>query len=414
MNRYEKETQHLFVSSERLFGSGGTQNHFKVELNDAPFHNDDSSILRLSLQQFNMCKNFANVNYTNNKIRMFMKTFTNAGSSFGFSDIDETVTIPYGNYTNHKELVEAFGAAVKAVLLAHITGDDAALIDVDVASTTNGNTNNDNKLKLTLSLKKSDGAVPPDYSNVSWDANSKCVPRFVCLNVPNGVYSYNTIGGANVLGDEQFNDSYILLGGRRIEEFEGIKEAPIWDMTAKVSLSSIAVDNVCHIQSWYPMNNALHTCEYVYITSPQCHSQASNNLVEMSSSHAHKFISSSIIGKAMRVTNPSDGSVFYKIVDQSPFFTNITSSSVSTLIFELRDSRGRLLPYEPPSKTATTTLEAYSGDDQVRDGNTAVDMTLLMEKFVGNAPQKLQGYPAPNPQPNPNMRSNLTIPRKMC
>ena len=50
----------------------------------------------------------------------------------------------------------------------------------------------------------------------------------------------------------------------------------------------------------------------------------------------------------------------------------------------------------------------------MRDGNTAVDMTLLMEKFVGNAPQKLQGYPAPNPQPNPNMRSNLTIPRKMC
>ena len=119
----------------------------------------------------------------------------------------------------------------------------------------------------------------------------------------------------------------------------------------------------------------------------------------------------------MRVTNPSDGSVFYKIVDQSPFFTNITSSSVSTLIFELRDSRGRELPYESPSIIATTTLEAYSGDSgdgQVRDGNTAVDMTLLMEKFVGNSPQKLQGYPAPNPQPNPNMRSNLTIPRKMC
>ena len=82
MNRYEKETQHLFVSSERLFGSGGTQNHFKIELNDAPFHNDDSSILRLSLQQFNMCKNFANVNYTNNKIRMFMKGFTNTGTDY--------------------------------------------------------------------------------------------------------------------------------------------------------------------------------------------------------------------------------------------------------------------------------------------------------------------------------------------
>ena len=408
MNRYEKETQHLFVSSERLFGSGGTQNHFKIELNDAPFKNDDSSILRLSLQQFNMCKNFANVNYTNNKIRMFMKEFTNTigTQTITFANIDTIITIPCGYYATHNALATAFITEVKTVLDTNRTGTNNAVLTGTATISTD--------LRLICQLSMGDtGVVDTSTGNevvFNWDQ----VPRFVCLNVPNGVYSYNTIGGANVLGDEQFNDSYILLGGRRIEEFEGIKEAPIWDMTAKVSLSSIAVDNVCHIQSWYPMNNALHTCEYVYITSPQCHSQASNNLVEMSSSHAHKFISSNIIGKAMRVTNPSDGSVFYKIVDQSPFFTNITSSSVSTLIFELRDSRGRLLPYEPPSKTATTTLEAYSGDDQVRDGNTAVDMTLLMEKFVGNAPQKLQGYPAPNPQPNPNMRSNLTIPRKMC
>ena len=85
------------------------------------------------------------------------------------------------------------------------------------------------------------------------------------------------------------------------------------------------------------------------------------------------------------------------------------------MTFELRYSRGRPLPYEPPSTaTDNATLEAYEGDGQVRDGNTAVDMTLLMEKFVGNAPQKLERYPAPNPRPNPNMRSNLTIPRKMC
>ena len=401
MNRYEKETQHSFVSSERLFGSGGTQNHFKVELNDAPFHNDDSSILCLSLQQFNMCKNYANVNYTNSKIRMFMKSFTHTETGIGFKNIDTIITIPVGNYSTHNDLATAFITEVAGILLLDSNKADDATANASMTAT--AEISLDQRLTCILNVED----VGDEEFN--WDQ----VPRFVCFNVPNGDCSYNT-NGTNVLGDEQFNDSYILLGGRRIEEFEGIEADPIWDMTAKVSLSSIADVSDCHIQSWYPMNNALHTCEYVYITSPQCHSQAPNNLVEMSSSHAHKFISSSIIGKAMRVTNPSDGSVFYKIVDQSPFFTNITSSSVSTLIFELRDSRGRLLPYEPPSTTATTTLEAYSGDDQVRDGNTAVDMTLLMEKFVGNAPQKLQGYPAPNPQPNPNMRSNLTIPRKMC
>jgi len=401
MNRYEKETQHLFVSSERLFGSGGTQNHFKIELNDAPFQNSDSSILRLSLQQFNMCKNFANVNHTNNKIRMFMKAFTHSATGIGFKDIDTIVTIPVGNYSTHNDLAQAFAVAVKKVLDNNTaTGATAASI------TSTGTAHIDKRLTCTL-----------DVANVGAEAfNWDQVPRFVCLNVPNGDYSYNTAGGRIVLGDEKFNDSYILLGGKRIEEFEGSQAAgaQIFNISPKTSLSSIAVTHSCHIQSWYPMNNALHTSEYIYITSPQCHSQASNNLVEMSSSHAHKFISSNIIGKAMRVTNPSNGSVFYKIVDQSPFFTNITSSSVNTLTFELRDCRGRPLPYEQPSTIATTTLEAYVGDEQVKDGNTAVDMTLLMEKFVGNAPQKLQGYPAPNPQPNPNMRSNLTIPRKMC
>ena len=144
---------------------------------------------------------------------------------------------------------------------------------------------------------------------------------------------------------------------------------------------------------------ALHTCEYIYITSPQCHSQASSNLVEMSSSHAHKFIAANFIGKAMRVTNPSDGSVFNKTVGQSPFFTNITAAFVNTLIFELRGSRGRPLPYEPPSRDTKATLEAHSGDDQVRDGNTAVGMTLLLEKFVGTAPQKLQVTRIPSTQP---------------
>ena len=339
---------------------------------------------------------------------MFMKGFTNTigNQTIGFANIDTIITIPCGNYSTHNALATAFITEVKAVLDTNRSGDNYA--DLDITA----NVSTDFRLACQLSMGDT-GVVNMVTGNkvvFNWDE----VPRFVCLNVPNGDYSYNT-NGTNVLEDEQFNDSYILLGGRRIEEFEGTTASQIYNNSnAKVSLSSIADVSDCHIQSWYPMNNALHTCEYVYITSPQCHSQASNNLVEMSSSHAHKFISSKIIGKAMRVTNPSDGSVFYKIVDQSPFFTNITSSSVSTLIFELRDSRGRLLPYEPPSKTATTTLEAYSGDDQVRDGNTAVDMTLLMEKFVGNAPQKLQGYPAPNPQPNPNMRSNLTIPRKMC
>ena len=166
MNRYEKETQHLFVSSERLFGSGGTQNHFKIELNDAPFKNDDSSILRLSLQQFNMCKNFANVNHTNNKIRMFMKGFTHTETGIGFKDIDTIVTIPVGNYSTHNALAQAFAVAVKEVLENNAaTGTTAATI------TPTGTAHIDKRLTCILNVAD----IGTDEFN--WDQ----VPRFVCL-----------------------------------------------------------------------------------------------------------------------------------------------------------------------------------------------------------------------------------------
>ena len=53
-------------------------------------------------------------------------------------------------------------------------------------------------------------------------------------------------------------------------------------------------------------------------------------------------------------------------------------------------------------------------DTALKNGNSVVDMVLLVEKYVGNSPQKLQGFAPPESNPNPNLRSNLTIPRKMC
>ena len=97
MNRYEKETQHLFVSSERLFGSGGTQNHFKLQLNAEPLTNTDSSLLRLSLQQFSMCKNFSDVNKTNNRIRVFMEGFDDDATGISFENIDTAKVMGYMN-----------------------------------------------------------------------------------------------------------------------------------------------------------------------------------------------------------------------------------------------------------------------------------------------------------------------------
>ena len=98
------------------------------------------------------------------------------------------------------------------------------------------------------------------------------------------------------------------------------------------------------ITSWYPMNSALHTNEYIYISSHQVHSQASSSLENVSNEHAHTFITSNILGKALRHINPGH-SVSFRIVEPSPYFSNITSSFVNEIEIELRDHRGRPLSY---------------------------------------------------------------------
>ena len=93
-SRYENQSQMLFVSSESGYETIGNQNHFRVNLNSMPFKNEDNTILRMSLKQFSLPKNFSNINKSNNSIRMFVKTFASQGITV--PNLDTMVTIPEG------------------------------------------------------------------------------------------------------------------------------------------------------------------------------------------------------------------------------------------------------------------------------------------------------------------------------
>lgn len=422
MNKYETESQLLFISSEANFESLGSQAHFKVDLNDQPFNNNDGSLLKMSVKEFNIAKNWYDINETNNKIRMFLDGFTSGGKTL--NNIDTIVEIPVGNYVTHESVVLAFGNAVKAILIdtnnSDLVDNDLTVTSLFKTYTKYSNTTSDVD-EPTSATKMNDlrfrFKIECTVASFEWDAT----PQFQCLNIGDGK-PYSLYGGTTALSrDELLNDSYILLGGDRIETFYGSTSSPIYSQSnVPVSFSSKVISTTTdtfQVCSYYPMNTSLNTMPNLYITSRQSRSQASSSLEQISNEHAHNFINSSIIAKARREID-RDGGIYYRITQPSYFFANITASVLNFVEFDLRDNRGRLIPYPDekiaPSGIADSDYDATNSKGQIKNGNSIVDMVLLVEKFIGQAPQKLQGFPPPESNPNPNLRSNLTIPRKIC
>jgi hypothetical protein len=418
--KYENQTQHLFVSSEGGFDTIGTQNHFRINLNSMPFKNEDNTILRMSLKQFNMPKNFLNVNSSNNKVRVFLKGFTIDDTVI--PNVDVIVSISEGDYPTHQALGTAFINRVRNALV-DVTDSPFTVSNLTFTCTTetvskdNSSAGDDkpttgfNDYRLVLSLTST-------ITNFAWTNPV----QFVCLNIPQeDSYILNTTGNTTPLSrDDYFNDSYILLGGARVEDFEGTVASPIWDLAdPQVSFSSkaqIGSTSILNIASWFPMNTCIHTNEYVYISSHQTYSQASSSLENVSSEHAHEFITSNILGKAMRHTNPVDGSVHFKITDPSPYFANITASFLNQIEIEVRDHRGRLLSYpdrnEKPKALNNNNkyITPPTNVTQEKKGNTACDLVILMEKYSNaNGVDALQGIPPPIQGVPNGFTSNLSI-----
>ena len=204
----------------------------------------------------------------------------------------------------------------------------------------------------------------------------------------------------------------------------GTTANPIWSLSAYDESLSVKIKTAdalaIVIAGWFPMSETLNTLDDVYITSRQSHSQASSSLESISNQHAHNFIASNIIAKASREVEDSinDVGVFFKITQPSYFFSILTQPFINEIEFELRDHRGRPLPYNDtstlPIGVASGDLQSYTGPSQVTNGNSIVSLVILAEKFIGTAPNSLQGFPDPVGINNPKFGSNITFPNKLC
>ena len=408
--KYENQSQQLYINSEGGFGGLGDQlNRFRVDLNTAPFSNTDDTILRASVTQFHMVKNFYNVNASNNAIRISWATYTSPGSIV-VNDLDTIVHIPEGNYTTHDQLAVAFFTAIAAGLSGAIQGGGVGF-NINNGETYLPNTHRNYPLaSRDDSAGRSYTAELPDplWFNMRLTATNTAfrftnLPVIQCLSVSTTqalTLDHPITTTTPLEAVDFYNDSYILLGGRRIETFEFFDDTPVLQ-SFSVRVDAAAEHNL-EVENWFPMNDALNTTPYIYLRSRNSRTQASSNLEEKQNPHNHSMINSSLLAKIPRVI-ARDGSVSF-ILENSPYFTNITAQQLNNIELELTDAKGRPLPSSTTLNTSApddAILALPTGVTQNKDGNAFCDMVMLIEKFQFNNPSALTGFGFTPPQLNP-------------
>ncbi len=356
-------SQLVFVNTEAGFGTaGGNQiDRFKINFNTQPFEANDDSMLRVSVIQAHVARNWYDVHQQNNKIRFF----NTAGASHAQAT-DAILEVPTADYPNYKTLVEAWATSIKTHLDANYFGSGAVTIsDTTVAY-------------VARSLGSAGSSVPDAGTEVnlrkftmkftrSGSNTFDSLPVIQCLNIP-GSGDYTLTGSTTPLTlAEHFNDSYILLGGKRIETFE---------QTPTVSSFNVETANTNHeliITGYYLIPPQVYTIDNLYLSCEIADNQATNNIVDAQEEHRHEATHSTILAKIPRIGEPGrsgsgPNNQCYKLYENNNafYFTNVTSNFLNSLIFKVTDHRGRPLP-------------VIEGSDV--DGNVFLDMTLKVEKI---------------------------------
>ena len=376
--------QEVFINSEAGFGNaGGNQvDSFKLNFNQQPFESGDDTQLKVSLSQFHMTKNFYDVNATNNTIRM-----TVAGST-EMTNADALIKLDEADYTNSNmladELAVQIGAQLTTLFGANVIGNSVLSKTAwvpDLAETPVGGDNHIGVIKSMKSLDKNKGLFKLTFTaptGKSFDVT----PVFQCLQVPPETTCALT-GGGLLTAEEQFNDSYVLLGGKRIETFEAV--AATQSFTVEITSQAVANDTLT-ITGTYPMNQEQNTLPYLYLQLSSARNQGTSNLIASAEEHNHEITYSTILAKIPRVMNYVQQVSYVLGKSDTEYFAMLNTRYMNSLLFSITDHRGR------PIAGAT--------GNQKSDGNIICDFSVKVEKVrTPFEPNRLVGAPPPPPIP---------------
>lgn len=402
-NRYDSSTRYLFVNTEAYENQGDQINNIRLNMAGNSFESDDDSLIKLSLTQFNMPKNFYNINDTNNTFRVILSGFTHASSGVIMDDIDTLLKLDVADYLTHVQLQQNFAEKLKVILDAKVNGSGTACTFAvtpiaDKTDTFGVKFGSSCELKPQASnqLNKNLVGVTVTASVSSFRFDN--VFHIHSLHIPPGEGN-QTLGfsGSTLTADEQFNDSAILFGGNRTKIFVDPESDSESLMASENCFSITTSSQVASILGYYPMNTALNTLPYVYLRINTALNQCTSNFENVSHSHKSDIVPTHILAKIeRRILN--DGSVFYRSNDEVVYNNFITQNRLSDLQISVTDDKGRVVPQNNLGNNMGHFTQAYTttSKDINRNGNLFCDFTLKLERIaIPFQPNTLQGFPDP-------------------
>ena len=337
----------LFCDSDNSLQGKGDD--FVVQVGNAGVSCLDGQFIRMSLESFNMYKNFYNINANN--AGFFVRDTV---SSQLFTNLD------YKNYKTLGDIADNFSEKVDAALTT-LTG-----------------------IAITETFLPS---VLEDLDSTGY----RIISSTLTFATPHPFTTGNKVGGGNptVSGDlivypmiqcyEAANDSYAILGGDRIQ-------GTATNTTFNSFITSWISSTVIKVTAKYPAQRSSEEHIFLRCDLPNNNLESASYTVSKTD-HSTHVVSSDILAKI-----PIDHEFCnYNSMTGKEFLLNIPNKSINTMRFTLRDSKDRFIG------RASGNTSAGSGTTQNTLGSLNCSFVLKIEIIQSYNPRKLITEPVPTP-----------------
>ncbi len=335
-------SQDIYVSTQQS-GSASAQgsddgfNRFRIAMNSNPLTTGNNQYGRLSVTQFSAYRNFYYVNEWNNKVWLI---YSANGDNFA-----KLLELTKGDYSTIGDIAAEFTTQLIAKFAQHATFTVKAGTQSPIAGFTKGDSGT-GIFGVTL---ETSGAAH-GITNVRLQCRQYLQdPNLNPVQLPQGLYG--------------FNDSYALLGGKRI----GAQDINANSFTAVNGANDELV-----ITGFYPLQRT--TTQYLYMSC----SENTSNMESQNISAAQPLSDTHIVSSSIIAKIPINDTLIGFQQDQStPFFVELDNRHISEILFEIKDHHGRTVDMIRPDITT--------------EGNMFSDMVFNWEVYSrGGNPHELQ------------------------
>jgi len=371
------ESTNLYINTEsaNVSSSGDQAGRFKVLFPSYSMQRNDDEDLRLSVQQFNMVRNFYLVNGSNSQVRLIT---VKQVPSTGDKNDEQTLNILNGDYNSIMGLAHKFGQCIGDGIVAKSNTSGITVANIDV----NTGIESEN-FSGRNSTKGTNGNLPNDkqYFNspvdrildveITFSANHGYSSDDICIQT---VHNNTTT--------PVLLDTHALLGGIRVEADEPSESTPptishIGTLTRSFTVTVPSATKI-KIVGHYPMQ--LQTQPYLYLKTDNVSALESASL-QSNAIHDNQMLTSSILTKI------PVGYYNCRIDDISSLGSSkIDVRELSSLLFRITDHRDR-------------NINDFAIDsNQSKDGNLYCDFVIRVDKIsVARGFNRLQISQKPQP-----------------